>query len=178
MNRSRLDAESVRDAVLAVSGKLDTMMGGPSVKHFKQSKGIHVTPNVDYLAFDVDSPGSYRRSIYRFVFRTLPDPFLDVLDCPDASQFTPARSSSITALQALAMLNDRFMVRQAEHLASRLRHEAGDDVSRQIGRAYELALARPAAPHEVALLSAYARRHGLAAACRVILNCNEFMFVD
>jgi hypothetical protein len=178
MNRSRLDAESVRDAVLAVSGKLDTMMGGPSVKHFKQSKGIHVTPNVDYLAFDVDSAGSYRRSIYRFIFRTLPDPFLDVLDCPDASQFTPARSSSITALQALAMLNDRFMVRQAEHFAARLRHEAGENVSRQIERAYVLAIARPATPHEATLLSAYARRHGLAAACRVILNCNEFMFVD
>jgi hypothetical protein len=178
MNRSRLDAESVRDAILAITGKLDTTMGGPSVKHFKQSKGIHVTPNVDYLAFDVDSPGSYRRSIYRFVFRTLPDPFLDVLDCPDASQFTPARSSSITALQALATLNDRFMVRQAEHFAARLQREVGDDVLEQIRRAYKLALSRTATPREIGLLSGYVKRHGLAAGCRVILNCNEFMFVD
>jgi hypothetical protein len=178
MNRSRLDAESVRDAVLAVSGRLDTRMGGPSVKHFKQSKGIHVTPNVDYFTFDRDSPASCRRSIYRFVFRTLPDPFLDVLDCPDASQFTPARSSSITPLQALAMLNDRFMVRQAEHFAARLCQATGENVAAHIQRAYVLAIARPASPREVALLSAYARRHGLAAACRVILNCNEFMFVE
>ncbi len=178
MNRSRLDAESVRDAVLTVSGKLDATMGGPSVKHFKQSKGIHVTPIVDYLAFNVDNPGSYRRSIYRFVFRTLPDPFLDVLDCPDASQFTPARSSSITALQALALLNDRFMVRQAEHFAARLREEAGENVSDQIRRAYRIALARQATPHERELLASYAQRFGLAAACRVIFNCNEFMFVD
>jgi hypothetical protein len=178
MNRSRLDAESLRDAVLRVSGKLDFEMGGPSVKHFKLSQGIHVTPNVDYGAFDVDSPGSYRRSIYRFVFRTLPDPFLETLDCPDASQFTPARSSSVTALQALAMLNDRFMVRQAEHFAARLRAEAGNDVREQVRRAWVLALGRPASTRETELLAGYARRHGMASACRVLLNCNEFLFVD
>ena len=132
MNRARLDAECVRDAVLAASGRLDRRMGGPSVKHFVQSPGIHVTPKVDYDSFDVDAPGACRRSVYRFVFRTLPDPFLDALDCPDASQFSPARSSSITALQALAMLNDRFMVRQAEHFADRLHRESGDQIAAQI----------------------------------------------
>ena len=178
MNRSRLDAESVRDAVLFVSGKLDSTMGGPSVKHFRQSKGIHVTPIVDYAGFDVDSPEGCRRSIYRFLFRTLPDPFLEALDCPDASQFMPARASSVTALQALAMLNDRFMVRQAEHFAARLRAEAGRELPGQVRRAYELALGRPATQRETALLAGYAGRHGMAAACRVILNCNEFMFVE
>ena len=72
-------------------------MGGPSVKQFIQSPGIHVTPNVDYLKFDVDSPEARRRSVYRFLFRTLPDPFMDALDCPDASQFTPVRTASVTA---------------------------------------------------------------------------------
>src|SRR5262249_22865401 len=115
MNRARLDAECVRDAVLAVSGKLGRAVGGPSVKHVVQSPGIHVTPKVDYGAFNVDGPGAYRRSVYRFVFRTLPDPFMEALDCPDGSQFAPVRSNSVTALQALAMLNDRFMVRQCEH---------------------------------------------------------------
>ena len=57
--------------------------------------------------------------MYRFVFRTLPDPFMEALDCPDASQLTPARNVSVTALQALAMLNDKFMVRMSEHLAAR-----------------------------------------------------------
>jgi hypothetical protein len=178
MNRTRLDAESLRDGVLAVTGKLDRTMGGPSVKHFKQSKGIHVTPNVDYGAFDVDSPGSYRRSIYRFVFRTLPDPFLEALDCPDASQFTPVRSSSITPLQALALLNDRFMVRQAEHLAARVRREAGGDRAAQVRRAWLLALGRRPVEREQRLLERYAARHGLAGACRLILNLNEFVFVD
>src|SRR5262249_10897097 len=171
-NRVRLDAESVRDAVLAVSGKLVRNMGGPSVKHFVQSPGIHVTPKVDYLAFDVDSAGSYRRSVYRFLFRTLPDPLMDVLDCPDASQFTSARASSVTALQALALLNDRFMVRQAEHFAARLKREVS--VEAQLRRAYLLALGRPIRDRELSLLSGYVKRHGLAGACRLLFNCNEF----
>ncbi len=175
MNRSRLDAESVRDAVLAASGKLDRTMGGPSVKHFVQSPGIHVTPKVDYLAFDVDSPGSYRRSIYRFLFRTLPDPFMDALDCPDASQFAPVRSTSVTALQALAMLNDRFMVRQCEHFAARV--AAAGELRAQVGRAFLLALGRPPTEKETAALSSYAARHGMANACRLLLNSNEFLFI-
>jgi mono/diheme cytochrome c family protein len=175
MNRTRLDAESVRDAVLAAAGRLDCTMGGPSVKHFVQSPGIHVTPKVDYLAFDVDGPGSYRRSIYRFLFRTLPDPFMDALDCPDASQFAPVRSTSVTALQALAMLNDRFMVRQSEHFAARV--AGAGDLRAQVGRAFLLALGRPPTEKEIAGLSSYAARHGMANACRLLLNSNEFMFV-
>jgi hypothetical protein len=175
MNRGRLDAESVRDAVLAVSGKLDRTMGGPSVKHFVQGPGIHVTPTVDYAAFNVDGVGAYRRSVYRFIFRTLPDPFMDVLDCPDASQFAPARASSVTALQALSLLNDRFLVRQSEHFAARLA-SAGDSQA-QVRRAFLLALGRPPTDKEAVTLSAYAAQHGMANACRVLLNTSEFLFV-
>jgi hypothetical protein len=176
MNRTRLDAEAVRDAVLQVSGKLDLTMGGPSVKQFVLSPGIHVTPNVDYQSFDVDSPASYRRSVYRFLFRTLPDPFMETLDCPDASQFTPVRSSSVTALQALAMLNDRFMVRQCEHFANRV-NKMGSTFEERIQAMYLLALGRPPTAKETAALAAYANKHGLANACRVLLNTNEFLFI-
>jgi mono/diheme cytochrome c family protein len=175
MNRTRLDAESVHDAVLHVSGKLDQAMGGPSVKHFLQRPGIHRTPKVDYQSFDPDSPGGHRRSIYRFIFRTLPDPFMDALDCPDASQFTAVRANSVTVLQALAMLNDRFMVRMSEHFAGRL--GSAGPVEDQVRQAYRLALGREPTPRESAALADYARRHGLANACRLLLNCNEFVFV-
>ena len=74
----------------------------------------------DYLGFNVDDPANRRRSVYRFVFRTLPDPFLEAMDCPDASQLAPERTESVTALQALATLNDRQMARQAELLAAEL----------------------------------------------------------
>jgi mono/diheme cytochrome c family protein len=177
MNRVRLDAEEIRDAVLCISRKLDPLMGGPSVKQFIQSPGIHVTPVVDYLAFDVDSRENYRRSVYRFIFRTLPDPFMETLDCADASQLTPVRSMSVTALQALAMLNNRFIVRQSEHIAARLEELAGDRAG-QISLAYDCILGRPATPREVALVSEYANKHGLANAVRLLLNSNEFMFVN
>src|SRR5439155_26735466 len=105
MPRTRLDAESVRDAVLLAAGRLDRTAGGPSVKQFIERPGVHITPTVDYDAFDPDRPEARRRSVYRFIFRTVPDPFFDALDCPDASQLTPARNESVSALQALALLN-------------------------------------------------------------------------
>jgi hypothetical protein len=177
MNRARLDAEAVRDAVLAVSGKLDRTMGGPSVKQFVESPGVHVTPIVDYNKFDVDSPGNYRRSVYRFVFRTLPDPFMESMDCPDPSQLAPTRNTSVTPLQALAMLNDRLIVRQSEHFATRLQTSSGN-LHEQLAWAIQLAFGRPANDHEVAALAEYAAKYGLANACRVLLNSNEFMFVN
>jgi hypothetical protein len=177
MNRRRLDAESIRDAVLRVSSKLDTTMGGPSVKQFIQSKGIHVTPKVDYINFDVDDPANYRRSVYRFVFRTLPDPFMESLDCPDASLWTPKRNESMTALQALSMLNDKFIVRQSEHIAEQSQ-QASTNLRAHVEQMYRLVLTREPRKHEAAAVEAYAEKHGLASACRYVLNSNEFLFVD
>jgi hypothetical protein len=177
MNRTRLDAESIRDALLQMSGKLDLTMGGPSVKQFIESPGIHVTPNVDYLNFDVDDPAFHRRSVYRFVFRTLPDPFMETLDCPDASQLTPSRTVSVTALQALSMMNDAFLVRYSEHLAEKLANGEGDPVA-QVDKLYALLLSRPPTAGERRLVTEYAAKHGLANACRLLLNSNEFMFVN
>jgi hypothetical protein len=171
MNRLRLDAEQVRDGVLQISGKLDLTMGGPSVKQFRfEDPNPDRTPKVDYATYDVDLPENFRRSIYRYIFRTLPDPFMDSLDCADASQLTPARNLSVTALQAMAMMNDRFIVRQSEHLAARVEGRVED--------LYRRALQRAPAVEEARRLSGYAARHGMANACRLLLNCNEFMFLD
>jgi hypothetical protein len=176
MNRSRLDAESVRDAILQITGQLDLTMGGPSVQQFTLSPGIHVTPVVDYTTFDLDSPGNRRRSVYRFLFRTLPDPFMDSLDCPEGSQLAPVRGASVTALQALAMLNNPFITHQSERLAERLtRHSAR--LPEQIQFGCELALGRAPTRREARELLAQARKHGLANVCRLLLNSNEFMFV-
>lgn len=177
MPRTRLDAESIRDAVLQITGKLDPTMGGPSVKQFIQTPGIHVTPNVDYLNYDVDNRDNYRRSVYRFIFRTLPDPFMETLDCADSSQLTPIRNTSVTALQALATLNNKFMVRQSEHLANRLQQQA-TELPLQITHLYTLVLNRPPTLDEQHAVIAYAQQFGLANACRVLLNCNEFLFVN
>jgi hypothetical protein len=177
MNRHRLDAESIHDAVLQISGKLDLAMGGPSVKQFIQTPGVHVTPNVDYVNFDPDNRGQYRRSIYRFIFRTLPDPFMESLDCPDGSQLTPARGASITPLQALSMLNDKVIIRQSEHIAARAMERTSDD-EKAVLLVYQWILGREPTAKERQAVSGYARRDGLANACRMLLNSNEFIFVD
>ena len=177
MNRTRLDAESLRDAVLAITGKMDWQMGGPSARQFNIKPGIHVTPEVDYSNFDVDSRDSCRRSVYRLIFRTLPDPFMDSMDCADASQLTPTRNSSVTALQALSMLNNHFMVRYSEHFASRL-ERAASDRREQIEKAFLLAYGRKVRPDEMHLLADYAQKYGMANVCRLILNSNEFVFVN
>jgi hypothetical protein len=175
MNRARLDAEQFHDALLAISGQLDLQMDGPSVQQF-MFKDDH-SPVYDYARYESNNPGANRRGIYRFVVRSVPDPFMDALDCPDASILTPVRNTTMTALQALATLNDAFVLRQCEHFAARLQRER-KTVSEQIARAYELALSRAPSETERAKLAAFAEKHGLASACRVLFNSNEFMFID
>ena len=174
----RLDAESIRDSILAVSGKLDLRMGGPSARQFEMKPGIHVTPTLDYIKFDPDDPANFRRSLYRFNFRTVPDPFMQALDCPDASQLVPRRDESVSAQQALALMNQRFVVRQSEHCAERLQRETKDNLPGQIDRLVQLAYGRPAAASERHALIDYATDHGLANACRMVFNSNEFVFVE
>ncbi len=177
MNRQRLDAEVVRDAVLRLSGKLNLEMGGPPVKQFIEVKASGARPEADYEHFNVDDPANNRRSIYRFIFRTIPDPFMSALDCPDGCQQVPKRTVSITALQALAMLNDKLIIRQSQHIAASLdaRHE---EIPKQVAQLYRLLLGREPDAKEQTAVSAYARQFGMANACRFLLNTNEFMFVD
>ena len=174
MNRQRLDAESIRDAVLAISGKLDLTMGGPSARQFHSTKGSHVTPILDYAGFDPDDPANFRRSVYRFVFRTVPDPLMTTLDCPDASQLSPKRETSATALQALAMLNNRFLVRQSEHIAERLQNEH-DELPAQIEALFLCAYGRSPSTNELEQMIAFSQEHGLANSCRVVINSSEFL---
>jgi hypothetical protein len=103
---------------------------------------------------------------------------MDSLDCADSSQLTPVRSASVTALQALAMLNDKFIVRQSELLAERLVREADPGLPAQIDLLFRLVLCREPTEGERGAFVTYAGKHGMANACRVLLNSNEFMFVD
>ena len=177
MNVCRLDAECVRDAMLKLSGRLDPAAGGPPVKLFKEVKVTGMRPEADYQNFDVNDPANNRRSIYRFMFRTMPDPLMSALDCPDGTQMVPTRNVSITALQALAMVNDKFVIRQSEHMAKKLASENAD-LTAQIAALYRLTLCRWPRNEELTAVTAYAKQYGLANACRFVMNANEFVFVD
>lgn len=175
MNRLRLDAESVRDAVLAVSGRLDLSMGGPPAEHFF-FKDDH-SPIYDYARFDVTSPAARRRGVYRFLVRSVQDPFMESLDCADPSLLVPKRNSTLTAIQALALLNDPLIVQESRHFAERMR-QAASDPQLQIQTGFLLALGRTATTDEASALAEYASQHGLENAARLIYNMNEFLFVD
>jgi hypothetical protein len=176
MNRQRLDAESIRDTVLAVSGKLDDRMGGPGFELFR-FKDDH-SPIYDPEAPDkIDNPQAWRRTVYRFVVRSVPNPFLECLDCADPNIQTPARNTTLTALQALALLNDPFMIKQAEYFAERLQRLSSDR-AQQLEAAYRYLFGRPPRPEERDALASYVQKHGLANACRLLFNANELMLVD
>ncbi len=168
MTRTKLDAEQVRDAILLASGRLDARRGGPSDQQFSMKPGIHVTPTVDYGAFDWDRPEGHRRSVYRFLFRTLPDPLVDCLDGADASQPTPKRNESVTAPQSLALLNNDFVLSCAKAMAK------ATDLDGACRRLW----GRPPTDAERTILAAYAKKHGMANHCRTLMNSNEFLFVD
>src|SRR5262245_51925578 len=168
MNRQRLDAESIRDAVMAVSGTLDLKMHGPGYELFRY-KDDH-SPVYDHSdVTKINDPANWRRTVYRFVVRSVPNHFLDCLDCADPNISTPVRNTTLTALQALALLNNPFMVKQAEHFARRVEAMAPEREG-QVEAAYRLAFGRAPTPREREAVAAYARRHGMANACRLLLN--------
>ena len=171
-NRRRLDAESIRDSVLIVAGKMDFKMGGPSFQDFIIEKPQH-SPHYKYNKADPDNAATHRRSIYRFLVRSQPQPFMDALDCADPSLHVDRRGETTTALQALALMNNKFMVRMAEHFAAKIANQPDP-----IGTAIQLTLGRNITKDERVLLEAYQKKHGLPSTCRIIFNLSEFSYVD
>ena len=176
-NRMRLDADAYRDFTLAVAGTLDLTMGGPGVQNFSQSKGPQLTPALDYKAFDWNGPGAGRRSVYRFVWRGIADPFMEALDFPDLGLLAPVRGFSVSSLQALALFNNDFVLTHSEALARRCAADAAT-LEAQVARGVDLTWLRKPTEEELAAFTAFAHEHGLAAFCRVLLNSNEYLFVD
>jgi mono/diheme cytochrome c family protein len=177
MNARRLDAESYRDSLLQITGRIDLAMGGPGIEQFAKSKGPQDSPKLDYEAYDWNQPGATRRSIYRVVWRGIADPFMDALDFPDMALLSPKRGASVSALQALTLFNNDFVLHHSDQLASRL----GKDhptLSAQIQDAVFLIFLREPTSGELKDLTAYARQFGIAALARVLFNSNEFLFID
>lgn len=175
MNRRRLDADAIRDAMLFVSGELDMTMHGPGFDTFAFEDDE--SPRYLYERHEPDDPAALRRSVYRFIVRSVPDPFMEAFDCADPSVSVPVRGETTTALQALALLNDPFVLRRAEHFAERVSLQE-PETSARIVAAWELALNRSPSPTELARAEAHAEQYGLSALCRVILNTSEFVFID
>jgi hypothetical protein len=169
----RLEAEGIRDSILAVSGNLDLTAGGPSFfLHIVDRENVyHYHPKEDFGTNDT------RRMVYAFKVRMEQDGIFGAFDCPDGSLVVPKRSVSTTPLQALNLFNSRFMLQQSEILTQRLQRDAGSDRRSQIQRAWQLAFNRNATDPELAEATAFADASGFPALCRALLNSNEFLFI-
>ncbi len=176
MNRRRLEAEAIRDSVLLVSGKLDRKMYGPGFRDFVIEKPEH-SPHYQYHLHDPADPRCHRRSIYRFIVRSQQQPFMTTLDCADPSMQVDRRNETLSPLQALALLNNGFMLTMAKAFAERLEQQSGDPVE-QVRWAMLWTVGRPPRENELQALVDYRRQYGLANLCRLIFNLNEFAFVD
>lgn len=176
MNRRRLEAEEIRDAILSASGALDLTAGGPGFYLFKLEHPEH-SPHYQYHKFDPADQASHRRSIYRFIVRSQPNPWMTTLDCADSSQSTPRRNETLTALQALSMLNNRFNLVMAERFAERLQ-QTTDGLNDQVKLAVQLTIQRHPEPEEHQEFVEYARVHGLNNLCRFLFNLSEFVYID
>ena len=174
-NRRRVEGEVLRDATLAVSGSLNPKAGGPGYRDLKADLGNNHTFTDPTGEFN---EAANRRTIYRLWARSGNLPMLESFDCPDPSVMAPRRASTITPVQALSMMNDTFMAKCASRLAGRVRREAGEDVDRQIGRAWCLALSRSPGEGEREVARKFVRERGLESFCLVLFNTNEFLFVD
>ena len=176
MNRRRLDAEAIHDSVLYAAGKLNLKMYGPGYRDFG-FEDDH-SPRYKYHDSNSQSPETQRRAIYRFIVRSVPQPFMEALDCADPSQAVARRNETLTPLQALAMLNDKLTVSMSEDFARRVEKEAPANRDGQIELACKIVLGRAPSQTERIVLRDAGKRQGLAGVCRILFNTNEFVFVD
>ena len=168
----RLEAEALRDSILAVAGQLNLKTGGPGFDLFKSRGGLSGFPPVESFAGE-----GLRRMIYAHKIRMEPDSIFGAFDCPDAGQSVSRRRQSTTPIQALNLFNSQFVIDCAEDLAKRVKFEAGEDLNACLRRAYKLSLAREPSDDEIADALPVVREHGLAALCRALMNSNEFLFI-
>ncbi len=172
-NRRRLSAEEFRDSLLSTAGVLRLEpRGGPSFQDFVIEKPQH-SPHYQYHLHDPNDAAGHRRSIYRFIVRSQPQPFLTSLDCADPSQSVPRRDESTTALQALAQWNNRLVEAMSVQFGERLAR-APDPVA----FAFQIALGRSPTADERAALTGHLQAHGPAALARVVFNLNAFVYLD
>jgi hypothetical protein len=198
----RLQAEEVRDGMLAISGKINPKMLGPAVPVMEDEVGQFVVGIENKNGENRPGPvlplhgEEFRRSVYVQVYRSRPLSLLEAFDMPVMEPTCPARSTSTVAPQALLLMNNDFVVAQAEAFADRVRREAGPDLRAQVSRAWRLAFAREPSSAEVSEALAFlseqsallrskpakgqpdTQARALASFCQTLLSANQFLYVD
>jgi mono/diheme cytochrome c family protein len=197
----RLEVEAIRDSMLAVSGRLNPRVGGPSMYPEVPKEALAGSSDPDKIWKPFDEADASRRTVYAFLKRSFVVPMLEVLDVCDTTQSSDKRAVTSIAPQALTLFNGEFVNRQARHFADRLKREAGANAEAQIQLAWRLALARAPKPDELTAMQRFlaeetasqlkeataagknisadeAAHAALTQMCRVVLNLNEFVYPD
>ncbi len=177
--RIRVEAEVLRDAVLATAGSLDLTIGGPGVFPYIDPALFASSSRRTWPGKPEDDASTYRRSIYVFSKRTIPLPMFELFDKPDTNIACSRRNRSTIATQSLILMNSGFAMRQAQLFASRLEKEAGADAKAQIELAYRIALSRKPSGKELDLALSFVSNNptGLVDFCQTMFNLNEFAYI-
>jgi hypothetical protein len=168
----RMDAESIRDSMLLISGELNLKMYGRGFDLFDKRGGLTGFNPVD--EFDGDG---LRRMVYAHKVRRERDAVFGAFDLPDGGQSAARRRESTTPIQSLNLFNSRFTLDRSDALARRVIGEVGDDGSQQVDHVFRLVLCRRPTVDEREEAEAVTREHGLSTLCRVLFNSNEFLFL-
>jgi mono/diheme cytochrome c family protein len=179
MPRRRLEAESIRDSILAVAGNLDRTVGGPAVHPYIDPALFQSSSKRTWPGKPDSDPSTWRRSVYVFSKRSIPLPMLDVFDKPDSVGSCARRNRSTIAPQALILMNNAFVLMEAEKFADRLRREAGPDPAEQADLAFQLTLSRKPSAKELKESVAFLRsgEQSLLDFSQAMLNLNEFVYI-
>jgi cytochrome c553 len=180
----RLSAEQLRDAMLAVSGRLQESNGGPPLWPSLPEEVLKANPaflddNKEKTKGWYPSPPEKLnvRSIFLVQKRTVPVPFMATFDLPDNATSCGRRITSTVAPQALTLLNNPFVVECSKSFANRVKNQAGEECNAQISRAFAMALQREPAAEELTTCRQFVEQHSLAEFCRALLNLNEFAYI-
>ncbi|MFT5468883.1 MAG: hypothetical protein ACI8UO_003996 [Verrucomicrobiales bacterium] len=168
----RLEAETIRDTMLEVSGRLNLKAGGPGFDLFKSRGGLSGFPPIESFSGD-----GLRRMIYAHKIRMERESVFGAFDCPDAGQSVSRRRQSTTPIQALNLFNSRFTIEESAAFANRIEAEAGAESPNQVRRAYQISLGRDPDSDELADAISVVNEHGLATLCRALFNSSEFLFL-
>lgn len=181
----RLSAEQLRDSLLFTSGELQSKSGGPPAwpelpPEVLQANPAFLDDNAEKTKGWYPSPKAEQnvRSVFLVQKRTVRVPFMETFDLPENSGSCARRTVSTVAPQAFALLNGELAVQSAQALAKRVEQEAGSDTSRRIYRVFELALQRLPDPEETRECQRLLQHRTLTELCRVVLNLNEFLYLD
>jgi hypothetical protein len=174
--RVRLEAEIIRDGIMATSGALDRTLGGPSIFPYIDPDLFAESSRRTWRGRPDEDPSTWRRSIYVFLKRGIRYPMFETFDQPNLVNSADRRNRTTIAPQALILMNNGMVLTQAKIFAARVTNEAGADPAKQVDRAFRLALARPPDAIEARESVAFVRAQGLESFCHALFNLNEFVY--